>query len=144
ERAGARAVLQVPIALDERPLASLELLRSGERFSPQERVLARLVADQIGLAVRAFGAGGPGENGALGEGVLEVAGEALVAGLDEARTGDQVTRLAVDATGASAGLLWRLEADEPPALVAAFGVSEPSEGVDEARAAAERALRERE
>ena len=143
ERAGARAVLQVPIALDERPLASLELLRSGERFSPQERVLARLVADQIGLAVRAFGAGRPGENGAPGEGVLEVAGEALVAGLDEARTADQVTRLAVDATGASAGLLWRLEPDEPPALVAAYGVSEPDEGVGEARAAAERALRER-
>src|SRR5439155_14556912 len=104
EPAGARAVPQVPVALDERPLASLELLRSRERFSAQERVFARLVAYQIGLAVRAFGTG-RGNESSPGNGVLEVAGEALAAGLDEARTADQVIRLAVDATGASAGLL---------------------------------------
>jgi serine phosphatase RsbU (regulator of sigma subunit) len=143
ERAGARAVLQVPIALDDRPLASLELLRARDRFDPDERVLARLVAYQIGLAVRAFGAGAPGGNGAAHDGVLEIAGEALAAGLDEARTADQVTRLAVDATGAAAGLLWRLEPDAPPALVSAFGVGDADAGVDAAREAAERALDER-
>jgi serine phosphatase RsbU (regulator of sigma subunit) len=143
ERVNARAVLQVPISLDGRPLASLELLRSRERFSTEEHALARLVAHQIGLAVRVFGNGAHGQDGAPGDGMLEVAGEALAAGLDEARTADQVTRLTADATGATVALLWRLEEDGPPTLVSAFGVAEGDEGVDEARAAAERALVER-
>ena len=143
ERAQAGAVLQVPISLDDRPLASLELLRARERFSPEERVLARLVAYQIGLAVRAFGTGGRPENGVPADGVLEIAGEALAAGVDEGRTADQVTRLAVGATGAAAALLWRLDPDAPPELLSAFGVVETDGGLDEARAAAERALGER-
>ncbi|HEX6700375.1 MAG TPA: SpoIIE family protein phosphatase [Gaiellaceae bacterium] len=142
-RAEARAVLQVPIVLDDRPLASLELLRSREPFSPHERALARLVAQQIGLAVRAFGSRRDGHDGAARNGVLEVAGEALAAGLDEARTADQVTRLAADAAGAAAALLWRLQEDEPPALVSAFGVEEADDGVETARAAAVRALDDR-
>ena len=48
------AVLQVPVALDGRPLASLGLMRPRERFGADERMLARLLAHQVGLAVRAF------------------------------------------------------------------------------------------
>jgi serine phosphatase RsbU (regulator of sigma subunit) len=143
ERAGAQAVLQVPIWLDDRPIASLELHRSRGRFTPGERVVVRLVAYQVGLAVRALGAVADGQNGASAEGVLEVAGEALAAGLDEARVAGEVTRLAARATDAVAALLWRVEGSEPPALLSAFGVSEADEGVAEALAAAERALVER-
>jgi serine phosphatase RsbU (regulator of sigma subunit) len=143
ERVGARAVLQVPISLEDRPLASLELMRSRGRFSREERVLARLVAYQIGLAVRALGTVAAGQNGAAGDGILEVAGEALAAGVDEARAADEVTRLAAHATDAAAALLWRVDGSEVPAFVSAFGVAEADEGVEEARAAAERALVER-
>src|SRR5919206_162504 len=54
ERAHLGAVLQVPVVLDGRPVASLELMRPRERFTPDDRVLARLLAHQVGLAVRAF------------------------------------------------------------------------------------------
>src|SRR5919108_727709 len=55
-------------------LASLELMRPRMRFSADERVLARLFAHQIGLAIRAFGAHGAagerdGANGTLELGV---------------------------------------------------------------------------
>jgi phosphoserine phosphatase RsbU/P len=143
ERAGAQASVQVPIRLDDRPLASLELHRSRRPFTADERIVARLAAYQIGLAVRALGAAAPDQNGASGDGVLEVAGEALAAGVDEARLADEVTRLAANATDAIAALLWRADAAERPILVSAFGVVEADEGVDEALAAAERALVER-
>jgi serine phosphatase RsbU (regulator of sigma subunit) len=143
ERAGAQASVQVPIRLEDRPLASLELHRSRRPFTADERIVARLAAYQIGLAVRALGTAAPGQNGASGDGVLEVAGEALAAGVDEARLADEVTRLAANATDAIAALLWRAEAAERPILVSAFGVAEADEGVEEALAAAERALVER-
>jgi len=143
ERVGAQASVQVPIRLDDRPLASLELHRSRRPFTAEERIVARLAAYQIGLAVRALGTAAPGQNGASGDGVLEVAGEALAAGVDEARLADEVTRLAANATDAIAALLWRAEAAERPILVSAAGVAEADEGVEEALAATERALVER-
>src|SRR5919206_271108 len=100
ERAHLGAVLQVPVVLDGRPVASLELMRPRGRFGADERVLARLLAHQVGLAVRAFGSEGPeAENGV---GTLELAGEALAAGADELRTAEQVTRLAAEAMAAHA------------------------------------------
>jgi len=59
ERARLRAVLLVPVVLDGRTVASLELMRPRERFTSDERVLARLLAHQVGLAVRAFEGDGP-------------------------------------------------------------------------------------
>src|ERR671924_547620 len=100
ERARAGAVLQVPIVLDDAVLASLELMRPRMRFSADERVLARLFAHQIGLAIRAFGAHGAAGERDGANGTLELAGEALAAGSDELRTAEQVTRLATEATGA--------------------------------------------
>jgi len=145
ERARLGAVLQVPVVLDGRPVASLELMRPRGPFIHEERVFARLLAHQIGLAVRAFEGGGRQEP-VNGGGALELAGEALAAGADELRTAEQVTRLAAEALNADAALLWRTgpdAEDEEPKLVGAFGVGETDASVVEAGAAAARAVEER-
>src|SRR5919199_4644074 len=104
ERARAGAVLQVPVARDDSTIASLELMRARTPFTAEERVLARLFAYQVGLAIRAAGGDGTAEpKGA--NGALELAGEALAAGSDEHRTAEQVTRLAAEETGALGALL---------------------------------------
>src|ERR671922_2915559 len=144
ERARAGAVLQVPIVLDDAVLASLELMRPRMRFSADERVLARLFAHQIGLAIRAFGAHGAAGERDGANGTLELAGEALAAGSDELRTAEQVTRLATDATGALGALLWRAaEADAGLELLGSFGLQAAEPAVARAGEAAERALAER-
>src|SRR5207244_2045951 len=74
---------------------------------------------------------------------LERAGDALAAGSDESRTDEAVTRLAAEATGASASLLWRRGEAEAPALVASFGLADGAAGVEAAAGVAERALRGR-
>jgi serine phosphatase RsbU (regulator of sigma subunit) len=142
ERVRARAVLQVPIVLEERALASLELMRQREPFSVDERVIARLIGYQVGLAIRAFGEdGGDGE---AADGGLELAGEALAAAADEARTAEQVTRLAGEAMDAAAALLWRTDgADAEPELVGSYGTQEVDAELPAAREAAERALHDR-
>src|ERR671922_206986 len=141
ERARAGAVLQVPIVLDDAVLASLELMRPRMRFSADERVLARLFAHQIGLAIRAFGAHGAAGERDGANGTLELAGEALAAGSDELRTAEQVTRLATDATGALGALLWRAaEADAGLELLGSFGLQAAEPAVARAGEAAERAL----
>ena len=55
-RAGASAVVVLPAQIDGRVRGSLELMRSGERFSRRERHLARLAAGQVTLAIRASAA----------------------------------------------------------------------------------------
>jgi serine phosphatase RsbU (regulator of sigma subunit) len=145
KRARLGAVLQVPVVLDGRPAASLELMRPRGRFTHDERVFARVLAHQLGLAVRAFESGGR-QDSVNGGGTLELAGEALAAGADELRTAEQVTRLAAEAVGADAALLWRAGADaesEEPKLVGAFGVGETDASVADAGAVAARALEER-
>jgi serine phosphatase RsbU (regulator of sigma subunit) len=141
ERARLGAVLVVPVALDDRPLASLELMRPRKRFAADERVLARLLAHQVGLAVRAFG-DGHGRESAGGDGALELAGAALAASADELRTAEQVTRLAAEAMGAGVALLWRANGgdEEGPKLVGAFGARDTDPEVRDAREAAGRAL----
>jgi GAF domain-containing protein len=142
ERARLRAVLLIPVVLDGRPVATLELMRAGEPFTADERVLARLLAHQVGLAVWAFRGGVTPES--VNGGVLELAGEALAAGADELRTAEQVTRLAAEALDADAALLWRTNGDDDgaPTLVGAFGVGETDASVADAGAAAARALEE--
>jgi serine phosphatase RsbU (regulator of sigma subunit) len=141
ERARLDALLQVPVVHDDRPLASLELMRPRKRFTADERVLARLLAHQVGLAVRAFGDDRVREPTG-GDGALELAGAALAASADELRTAEQVTRLAAEAMGAEAALLWRANGgeEEGPKLVGAFGTHETDSEVGDAREGAGRAL----
>jgi serine phosphatase RsbU (regulator of sigma subunit) len=111
-RVHADAVLLLPVWAHGRPLASLELMRSGEAFSTEEVTVARLAAAQLGLVLLALGAANGAERTLLSpEHTLGLAGDALAAGYDEARIADQIVRLATAATGAVAAQLWRLNAE---------------------------------
>jgi serine phosphatase RsbU (regulator of sigma subunit) len=118
ERLAARGVLQLPVRVDGAVVGSLELLRSRSGFEERQRILARAVADEVGLARRAF-SGTDAARGAPDP--LELAGDALAAGSDELRASDQVAALAAEATGAEACLVWRYEEDGKPVLAALAG-----------------------
>jgi serine phosphatase RsbU (regulator of sigma subunit) len=139
ERVRATAALVIPVRVDGRIEGSLELMRQGVDFDDEERRLARLAAGQAALAIRAFGNGVEIGRRPRSDAVLALAGEALAAGADDSRTADQVVRLAVDATGAVAGLLWRRRSELRLELEAAVGAIEDTQ-LESARAAAEGAL----
>jgi GAF domain-containing protein len=106
-RVAAEAVLQIPVTVGDRMLGTLELYRARGPFSPEERVLARLAAAQVGAALRTLGPRAGGEKDGARERSLALAGEALAAGFDEGRTADEVVRLAAEAMGARRCTLWR-------------------------------------
>src|SRR4051794_1209597 len=83
-RVGSAFALVLPIRLDGAVVATLELLRSHDDFDEGDRRLARLGASELALALRAFRAPAPVAGEALAD-RLEVAGDALAAGADEAR-----------------------------------------------------------
>ena len=84
-------------------------------------MLGRLAAAHVGVAVRLEGAGRTELRSNRQALPLELLGEALVAGADEAETAEQVVRLATLATGAVGAALWRVEADTPPSFLARHG-----------------------
>jgi len=119
EQAGA-AVLAVPAFAGERLVGAVEVVRR-EPFGEDDASLAALAAAQVGLAVRTLA---PGEHSAVGFrrlAWLELAGEALAAGWDANRTAEQALRVASAATGARAGIFWRVNADGVPAQLASLG-----------------------
>jgi serine phosphatase RsbU (regulator of sigma subunit) len=126
----ARAVdaLLIPVRADGAPLGSLELLRTARPFEPGETAAARVAASHLGLVLRAFGAGNgaPGARSAEG---LTLAGDALGAGLEEARGPDEVARIAARASGAQAAQLWQLVEDAGLELLASTGRTEALEVV---------------
>jgi serine phosphatase RsbU (regulator of sigma subunit) len=140
ERIRADHAALFPVHVDGALRGTLELLRSGPPFSDQEIRLARVGAAQASLAIRAFGGNGAGAHARDPRAILGVAGEALAAGADESRTAEQLTRIAAEATGAVAALLWRTEPGRPLEFVASTGLDEVSGIVSAARAAAEAAV----
>ena len=103
----AAGVLLLPAGSGSRALGSLELYRTTREFEPLERSAAGLAAAHLGLVLRAFGAGnGTGAGPVSAETTLSLAGDALAAGLDQARTAEEVVRVAARAAGAEAALLW--------------------------------------
>jgi GAF domain-containing protein len=123
EQSGAAAVLFVPALADEQVLATLELMRSGEPFSAEERMLAQLGSQQAGLLVRAFGVADTAANGtATFATALELAGRALTAGAEEARSAERIARLAAEVTRATSCLLWRAD-DGEVEPIASVGVT---------------------
>ncbi len=122
-----------PVRVGERIVATLELYRTSDTpFEERERMLGRLAAAHVGIAVR-LGETGRSERRANGRALpLELLGEALVAGADEAETAEQVVRLAMLATGATGADLWRVEADAPPSFLARHGFNGESSGHDQA------------
>jgi serine phosphatase RsbU (regulator of sigma subunit) len=122
-RAGATAVLVVPVEADGEIVASLELLRSGLPFSLRERALARVAAAHLAAAARAERAARVGPNGKpeLTQASLELLGEVLAAGADETETAEQVARVAVEATDAAGAALWRVDGRGRASLLSVHG-----------------------
>jgi serine phosphatase RsbU (regulator of sigma subunit) len=118
DKLGATAVLQLPIRAGDTLIGSLELMRRRGAFDDRERALANTAAGQVALARRAFGEGADLRGSPPDP--LQLAGDALAAGSDEARAADQVAALAGEATGAQACLLWRYETGGP-VMVALWG-----------------------
>jgi serine phosphatase RsbU (regulator of sigma subunit) len=106
-RLGAETGLVVPVLAGTRPVGSLELYRSREPLGAADEHVARFAAAQVALAVRAFATPRAPANGAASPvSALDLAGDALAAGLEQARTADQIARLAAEATGALAAAIW--------------------------------------
>lgn len=139
ERVRAPHVLLLPLLADGEPRGSLELMRSGLPFGERELKLARLAAAQAALAIRAFGGSVTGRT-LEAESVLALTGNALAAAADETRTGEQLTRLATEATGAACGLLWELRPPHDLELIASYCVEGGDASLVNAKAAADRAL----
>jgi serine phosphatase RsbU (regulator of sigma subunit) len=100
-------VLVLPAGSGGRALGSLELYRTTRGFESPEEAAAGLAAAQLGLVLRAFGAGNGYRTGTVtSETTLALAGDALAAGLDQARSVEEVVRVAARAAGAEAALLW--------------------------------------
>jgi len=111
ERALATASLFVPALVGDRVVGTVELYRAGDPFDDGDVALARLAAAQLAVAVDgAAGERRRADNGSGG--TLEIAGEALAAGADEVRAAQEIVRVAVQATGASAAALWLTSALE--------------------------------
>jgi serine phosphatase RsbU (regulator of sigma subunit) len=119
-RAG--GVLLLPAGAGGQPLGSLELFRAVGKFEPGEIAGAQLAAAHLGLVLRAFGAGnGSPATVVSPEATLSLAGDALAAGLDQARSAEEVVRVAARATGAEGALLWSADEDGALELLATAG-----------------------
>lgn len=133
ERMDAAGVLFVRASAEGHTLATLELIRPAEEFTPSERMLAEIACHHAGSLVRAFAPAKGAANGTTGiAAALELAGRALTAGSEEARSADRIARLAAEVTNAASCLLWRAVEGEATPLAAVGAVEDPAA---EARAA---------
>jgi serine phosphatase RsbU (regulator of sigma subunit) len=128
----------VPAYAGDQLVGSIELLRAGRPFGCGEQAFARLAAGQLAVAVQALAREQAGAE-ELSAGVLELAGEALAAGVDEGRAAEEIVRLAAAATRTSAAALW-LAGPAGLSLAAVVGVASEDERLESARALAEDAL----
>src|SRR5918999_343016 len=126
ERSGSSGVLVVPALDGDGVAASLELMRPGEPFSATERMLAQIAVHHAALLVRAFESANGAAGGSSVATALELAGRALTAGTEEARSAERIARLAAELTGAESCLLWRAEngVAQPLAAVGLTGETE--------------------
>lgn len=109
-RSRASGLLVEPARAGGRVVGSVEAVRQ-EAFSEDERALVALGAAQVALAVRTLG---PGTHSAVGfrrAAWLGLSGEALAAAADPRRAAEQTVRIAVEATGARGGVVWRVGTD---------------------------------
>jgi serine phosphatase RsbU (regulator of sigma subunit) len=117
--------LSTPVKLGGNVVGSLEVLRERQAFSDVERALVELAAAQLALVLRADGHESAGGDVFAGRSLV-LAGEALAAGSDDARSAEHVAHVAAEAAGARAALLWRADGDEPK-LAASVGDSPAAE-----------------
>jgi len=121
ERVGAAAIVLVPVVSRGRPVATLELMRSGAAFDSGERRFVRLAAYQVAAAVQAFGPRDAEAAAAERQAMLDLAGDALAAGADHARMDAEVVRLVGRLDGVTSTLLWKRTDDGEVAQVASAG-----------------------
>jgi serine phosphatase RsbU (regulator of sigma subunit) len=139
ERLGGTGVLLVPVSLGGELAATLELARSAP-FDAAEVDAAVVASTQLALVLRAFGFGaGPAKQAESA--LLEVAGEALAVAAEGPRTAEELARVAAEASGAAAALLWEA-GDDGLALAATHGIADGTADLTAAREAAERRLAE--
>ncbi|MDX6476894.1 MAG: hypothetical protein QOH95_2405 [Gaiellaceae bacterium] len=128
ERARASGLLVMPALAVGRIVGSVELLRIAEDFDVDDHAMAGLAGAQVALAVRTLSP----ESGSASTRAkwLELAGDALAAGGDAHRAGQQTVRVAVETTGARGGALWRVGVGGSQELIASLGPVEA--GLDRA------------
>ena len=126
ERLRAAGVLAVPARAGGRVVGSVELLRVASAFSADERAVADLVATQLALAVRTLAPDVGTAAVSRRSKWLELAGEALAAGGDVRRVGQQAVRIAMETSRARAGALWRVAGERDLELVASLGSFDPA------------------
>src|SRR5512146_625080 len=107
------AVLAVPAFAGDRLVGAVEVVRQ-EPFGEDDAAVAAIAAAQVGLAVRTLAPGSHAPVDFRRLAWLDLAGEALAVGWDAHRTAEQALLVAAAATGARAGILWRLAAEGPP------------------------------
>jgi serine phosphatase RsbU (regulator of sigma subunit) len=108
------------IEVDGRSAGELELLRESAPFTESETLVARIAADELGLVLQALVSAGAAD--LTSRRALVLAGEGLAARTDDERIAEDVARLAAEAAGARAALVWRADGDEP-SLSGSFGES---------------------
>jgi serine phosphatase RsbU (regulator of sigma subunit) len=126
ERLRAAGVLAVPARAGGRVVGSVELLRVASGFSADERAVADLVATQLALAVRTLAPDVGTAASSRRSKWLELAGEALAAGGDVRRVGQQAVRIAMETSSARAGALWSVDGERDLELVASLGSFDPA------------------
>src|SRR5579884_1399853 len=128
-----------PAVAHGRVVGCVEVVRVASPLDELDEDAARLVATQLALLSRLEDTGETaGPRGTW----LELAGDALAAGGDTRRAAQQALRVAVKATGAAAGAVWRIDSESgDPELLAACG--ELSGARRPAAALAREATRER-
>ncbi len=120
ERAGAAGLAVEPARAGGAVVGSVEVVRQ-EELRDADRALLALAAGQVALAVRTLSTGTHSVSSLRRAAWLELAGEALAAGGDPARAGHEAARIAVTASGAWGGVLWRLDPDDAPVRLASVG-----------------------
>ena len=136
ERLGLAVSLEVPIALGEREVGRLELLRHKPPFTAAEEALARLAGDYATVALSGVGGNGTSASPLPPRELLRLGGDALATGLDEGRTAEEIATLAAEGAGAESAIVWRLDEDLQPQVAGSFGAGEADpQGVAEALSA---------
>src|SRR5919197_1362010 len=132
ERLGLGVALGLPIAIGERELGRLELLRRTHPFTAAEEAVGRLAAEHAAVALAGYGPNGKAAQPLAGRELLRLGGDALATGLDPRRTAEEIARLAAQGTSAESATVWSLGDDLQPSVAGSFGppADDPAAVVD--------------
>jgi serine phosphatase RsbU (regulator of sigma subunit)/PAS domain-containing protein len=123
KRARASEVIFLPARVAGRVAGSLELMSTSGSLGEGQLAAAKLAAAHLGLVLRSFETNGA-RNGIEAGRTLSLAGDALVAALDQPRGAEEIVRVAAAAARAEAALLWHPAANGTFELLASTGPAE--------------------